>query len=610
VKRFRPMCVLSLAVLLVVGAGAASPVGAAATAGIQYPGNGSWQPEPATYGVTVVRDIPVRMTDGAVLRAEVGYPTDPKTGRRAAGRFPVLVSQDPYLGLGGPLPYFVQRGYIYATVSIRGSLTSTGPGGAEVANPLFGPTAGTDGAAVVNWAAHRLSGSNGVIGLIGCSFLGISALFTAAAVGPHSPVKAMVPACASFGYGFLFAGGIPGVGIGLLGVPGAPVIFGPQNLAANNAQDAAMAREVMAGGPRAYNGTYWQQRTTGPAMASKIVANGIPALLWTGWNALDGTAAPQFFTALQNAWAHRPVTAPMTPTQPRTGRYQIVIGPWSHGIGLAEDIYLEWFDTWLKGEKTGIADTQTPLHLNEKGGGRWVNASSYPLAQSDSVYYLGSSGSLQTQRPDASGTAKVRWAKPSEAGATLSYTTPAFPQAMTLAGPTTTSLYATSTTKNLELIASLEDVSPDGSAKRIARGTVLGSLSAVDPAASWHDARGTLSLAVHPYAKDKYPVPGSWHRYDITLDPSVWKVGSGHALRLEISTQSVPSDCLNFSGPIAPCLYTAPQQQTLPGGQYQISFGGSRASTLNVPLVQPSALTTARSGVTPRSFGQTEPLGW
>src|SRR4051794_41582672 len=36
------------------------------------------------------------MSDGVVLRANVFYPTDPKTGEAARGPFPVIMVQTPY----------------------------------------------------------------------------------------------------------------------------------------------------------------------------------------------------------------------------------------------------------------------------------------------------------------------------------------------------------------------------------------------------------------------------------------------------------------------------------------------------------------------------------
>ena len=62
-------------------------------------------------------DISVRMDDGVEISTEVVYPTDPATGARAAGTFPVLLTQNPYGAARSdptaPGDYFVQRGYIY-----------------------------------------------------------------------------------------------------------------------------------------------------------------------------------------------------------------------------------------------------------------------------------------------------------------------------------------------------------------------------------------------------------------------------------------------------------------------------------------------------------------
>jgi len=54
------------------------------------------------YGTTSTNDVPVTMADGTVLRANVIYPTDAKTGKVAKGPFPVLLTQTPYgKGSGG-----------------------------------------------------------------------------------------------------------------------------------------------------------------------------------------------------------------------------------------------------------------------------------------------------------------------------------------------------------------------------------------------------------------------------------------------------------------------------------------------------------------------------
>src|SRR5438067_149026 len=159
---------------------------------------------PATYGVVAVRNVMIPMDDKDAtgnpvkLVGDVYYPAD-ASGARATGTFPVLLTQTPYttsvglasaVGPTGPGDYFVQRGYIFASVDVRGTGRSGGNGG------YFSHRDAEDGVQLVNWAA-ALDGSNGVVGLTGCSYLGQTQVYTAALLGPHSPVKAMIPACTS-----------------------------------------------------------------------------------------------------------------------------------------------------------------------------------------------------------------------------------------------------------------------------------------------------------------------------------------------------------------------------------------------------------------------------
>src|SRR5688572_28068026 len=79
-----------------------------------YPG-GKWEPGPARYGIEIVNDLPVTMDDGVVLNASVAFPTDLQTGKRASGRFPVVIEHMPYVRLAAPVnvnTYFAQHGYI------------------------------------------------------------------------------------------------------------------------------------------------------------------------------------------------------------------------------------------------------------------------------------------------------------------------------------------------------------------------------------------------------------------------------------------------------------------------------------------------------------------
>ncbi len=642
-----PLVIALLAALSApAGTAGASPGGHAST---PWPG-GVWEPDPVTYGMTVVTNVPVTMDDGVTLFANIGYPTDLATGQPAVGKFPVLLTQNPYQGpTQSPDPFFVTRGYIFASVTVRGTLNSEAPGGTAenpgtLVNDMFSPREAQDGVELVNWAAGRdgfnglkgsqgqglegptgtgLDGPNGVVGLTGCSQLGDNQLFTAAAVGRHSPLKAILPACAGSTYdGVYFSGGIPSPIVPLFGAGLSGLLSGPQHATENNAAGVALEQDILSGGPRAYDGTYWQQRTTTPALVAQIVRNGIPALLWTGWNAPDNIGSLAMYAAFQNTWLGKPYYAPMNTHQPTTGRYQIIVGPWGHGQGLDESIMLEWYDTWLKGEHTDMTKTQTPMHLYQSGSGTgsgWVNASTNPVASTYTSYDLSGGGTLvasgrggRTASAAGSSSDTITYGQPGQSGTTLSYTTSSFPRGATLAGPISATIYASSSNTNLELIATLYDVAPDGTATQVATGSLLGSMGAINKQQSWFE-NGVLIQPDHPFLADQYVPAGQTARYDITIYPAVWSLPAGDSLRLTLSTQEPSSACssqLSALLPAIPCVLTAPQNATLPGGVYQIDRSRSLPSSVNLPLLPNDYLPATTSGITPTSNGLTEPLNW
>ena len=483
--------------------------------------------------MTVEANVPITMDDGVVLNANIGFPTNPATGERASGRFPVLLTQDPYTFETQPDPYYVDRGYIFVTAETRGTGTSGGDFG------FFSARDAKDGVDLVNFVAHDLSGSNGVVGLTGCSFLGISQMFTAAAIGPNSPIKAIVPACTGHQYdGLYFVGGIGSQNAAQFAGGGSAAIFGTANLAQTTQFLGAVGTSITNGGDDAYNRQFWQQRTSANAAAG-VVRNGIPALLWSGWQAEDLIGGLETYTRFQNAYDHRPLSGPMDVHQTATGRYQMIVGNGSHGQGLDEGIELEWYDTWLKGEHTNIKDTGTPLHLFEQGSNRWVNASTLPMDARYTPYYLNAGGALTAKPSNGHGGGdSVVWASPTTAGASLTYTTEPLAKGATLAGPIDASVYASSSNSNLELIADLYDVAPDGTATRVTTGDILGSLSTLDTSGSWYDENHRLTFPSHPYLADHYVPAGQTQRYDMWLYPRLYALAPGHSLRLVVSTQA------------------------------------------------------------------------
>ena len=59
------------------------------------PAQAAWQPEKPAFGVGEQKNVAVTMSDGVVLRANVFFPVDPKSGKPADGKFPVIMVQTP-----------------------------------------------------------------------------------------------------------------------------------------------------------------------------------------------------------------------------------------------------------------------------------------------------------------------------------------------------------------------------------------------------------------------------------------------------------------------------------------------------------------------------------
>jgi predicted acyl esterase len=544
----------------------------------------AWQPEAATYGISAPVTIPVTMDDGVVISTEVIYPTNPATGDRAAGTFPVLLTQNPY---GNPASaatagdYYVERGYIYVVSAVRG----TGASGGQVS--WFGQRQGEDGAELVRWAARTLSGSDGNVGLDGCSYLGVDQWFTAAAVGKDSALKAIAPFCTdSDFYNDLTAdGGIPTPFVAGIG-QGEP--RGPQDDPATDPQSVTIAQEAD-GGPRSYDNAYWQALDAENLMP-RIVANGVPALTEAGWRDLFPGGNLGDYVAAQNAYFHRPLTAAITADEPVTGRYQAIVGNWTHGENVngavLDALKLEWFDTWLKGEHTGMADTRTPLHLFENNADQWVDTAAWPPSSSATTYYLGAN-SLSTSRPSGQGADTLAWAAASTA-TTLTYTTAPLSRAVVLDGPSDVTVDAKSTAPDTEITATLNVISPDGTVTKQADGVLLGSQRQVDQRTSWYGSDQVLLQADHPFTKaSQQPVvPGQSTRYDISLLANFTEIPAGYRIQLVLNSQP-PA---NFHTVLTP---TPQELANLSGGSYTIERSWQAASFIDLPLASPSQFTAS-----------------
>jgi putative CocE/NonD family hydrolase len=403
------------------------------------------------------------------------------------------------------------------------------------------------------------------------------------------------------------------------------------------ALDAGLYSEIELGGERAYDGAFWRARAPARRLR-RVVRNRVPALLISGWFDVYQRGVLLNYAALQNASARRrDVFGPMRRGQKLTPRYQIVQGPWVHNaVGMGEwiqEVHLEWFDRWLLGRRTPLTRTRRPLHAFELGSGRWIDAGVYPLPRTRvRTLWLGGGGSgtaplslndgrLGESRP-AQGSDPLPWAdaaspcsrltdqwslgflgavsagagmpldpcagddRSTQAGA-LTYTSDPFGSARTIAGPASVRVVLSSSSPDSELVATLEDVAPDGTSYPLTSGALLGSFRELDRGGSWRH-RGRLILPQHPYtrASRRQLVPGRAEPQLIELPPIFARIDRGHRLRLTLATS-------------APHLHpTLAQLPGLEGGVYQVRRGPG-GSFVNVPMAAPGRLVTSR-----RRFGE------
>lgn len=514
----------------------------------------------AGFGLTGARDagaepvhetVEVEMSDGVILRGDIYYPPDGEGGVED-GTFPVVLTVSPYRNGVEEEPYawvydLVPEGYVQVVVDVRG----TGSSGGQW--EMWGPREQEDYGELVHWAAD-LPASDGNVGMIGLSYMGINQFLAARAAGRDSPLEALFPMHSGVCpyRSVIFNGGLwnqdfnaAWFGYSTTATPGVAALTSAPGKEFDEAVDDVQDRaggSYQSGGSnlvagqlgtdRSYREGYWRIRTPEYALPA-VVEYDIPVFAYTGWFDLLQPGAPLIYTQMQNVWAGRDQFAPMDPTQPVSGRYQTLIGPYGH---IQHPDYVDlarlWFDRFLKGEDNGIDETDTPLHLFQAYGDRWFDAATWPLPEvSARTYYLreGATGTapgslndgrLAPEEPsaaeasdsipwNAAGNPCTPWTEFNNATLVynnldgnaddvpcsednavhevpaLSYTTPPFDEGTDLAGPGSVTLYATANTPNTSWVVTLKDVGPDGSLRPLAHGQLQGSFRDRAPERSW-----------------------------------------------------------------------------------------------------------------------------
>ncbi|NVN11717.1 CocE/NonD family hydrolase [Nguyenibacter vanlangensis] len=386
------------------------------------PGHPRAAPWPAAAGrgschVTKQADVPAKMRDGTILRADIYRPD-------STAPVPVILMRTQYGKDAAQVQpsrfqtpdWFASHCYLVVVQDIRGQ----GKSGGTFYEYRYDRDDGYD---TVEWAA-RLPGADGKVGMYGSSYVGATQWLAATASPPS--LKTIVPSNTGSDY---YDGWTYEDGAFRLAFIAPWMMETIASSAAANRGDTALAAELRADG---MNPAAWLRDTPylsfpplrpgDPKVApyfydairhpsrdgywkafeirSRYPNVQVPVLAFDGWYDSFLTGALENFNGMR--------TQGGTPAARRNQR--IILGPWEHlgwgrpdslvsprlkAIGPVSDspvneLMLAWFDHFLKGKDDGV-QTGPRIDYFTMGENRWHVADRWPVAGTTyQTWYLGS----------------------------------------------------------------------------------------------------------------------------------------------------------------------------------------------------------------------------
>lgn len=497
-------------------------------------------------------NVPVPMRDGIRLATNVFFP-----GGQA--RYPAILVRTPY-GKGDRLnpnwKPFLANGYALVVQDVRGRYASEGRFEPLTQEPQ-------DGYDTLEWIA-RQPWSNGNVGMIGGSYLGIVQWKAALLRSPH--LKAIFPVVS--GYDdyrdrFYSTGGAFKVGHRLLWMSQnmRPLDFSPPEfldfvrtvpLRIADRVATSMSTDLFqkAMDHPSYD-AFWKRIST----REQLDRVEVPVFSAAGWYDNFCESDLEAFSALRK----------------RSSAHRIIVGPWPHNMSIKfkgvdygkaaavplHQLQTQWFDHWLKAEETPL-DRRPPVQLFVMGINRWREEFEWPLARAVATpFYLASSGRAnslngsgkllgqppRSSRPetytyDPSDPAPTRggavccnpdrfpWGpmdqRPVEArNDVLVFTSAPLNADLETTGPISVVLYVSTSARDTDFTAKLVDVFPDGHARNLTDGILR--------------LRYRNSLERPELAR-----PGDVYRIVIDAGVTGNVFLKGHRIRVEISSSNFP----------------------------------------------------------------------
>ncbi len=494
--------------------------------------------------------IEVAMRDGVRLSTNVFLPGE-------HGPFPAILVRTPYnkgTALNDTYRAFVGRGYAVVIQDVRGRYASEGS-----FEPLTQEPA--DGDDTINWIARQFW-SNGKVGMIGGSYLGIVQWKAALLENPH--LKAIFPVVSGwddYRDRFYSAGGAMKLGNRLewmaenMRAPGFHADFASYifHLPLRSADRTALGwstplfQEIVA---HPDYDAFWRATST----REHIAQVRIPVFSVGGWydNFVESDLA---------AYAE---------LRRRGVVNRILIGPWPHnmslkfaGVDFGPDssapiraLQMEWFDQWLMGKDSPLL-SRPPVKLFVMGANRWRESREWPPeGATPRTFYLESRGKANSLSGDGALTEKRSAGAPDQfvfdpydpvptrGGAVccnpkifpwgpmdqrpveqrrdvLVYTSRPLKRDVEAIGPVQVVLYVATSAPDTDFTAKLVDVFPDGAA-----------LNLTD---------GILRLRYRKSLESGEPAtPGSVYRIAIDAGVTGNVFLKGHRIRVEVSSSNFP----------------------------------------------------------------------
>ncbi|WP_420556598.1 CocE/NonD family hydrolase [Roseovarius sp.] len=438
-------------------------------------------------------------------------------------------------------PWMAAQGYAYVRVDLRGTGESEGLMTDEYTDIEL-----QDGCDVIAWIAAQ-DWCDGGVGIVGISWGGFNGLQLAALRPPA--LKAVVTICSTDDR---YADDIHYMGGTLLGdhLSWASVMFGINTLPPDPAHVGDRWR------------TMWEERLDGSGLwLENWMQHQRRDAFWKHGSVCENFSDIEVPVYAVSGWADGYCRAVFRLVENLEAPVKGLVGPWSHRYphlgepGPAIDWLTEetrWWDQWLKGQDTGIADepklrvflqdhAKPQTHYEERSG-RWIDLASWPSAQiTRTSFALSSDGGLGLDGPGEPlklcsplwvGQHGGKWCSYGHPGdqpgdqrredaGSLTFETAPLEDDRHMVGDPTISMTFQVDRPVAQVAARLMDVAPDGAATRVSYGLL--NLTHRDS----HEHPETLE-------------PGQTYTVTVPMKHVAQTFRAGHRIRLGLSTSYFP----------------------------------------------------------------------